>query len=225
MVPTLEDEEEIVWMRHPKYPLVANQVGIIMFDDEYNATGFRDRYKFRRADSEKYGKFITTGAVQRLIWECFHGSVDIYDFVLHINGNIVDNSIENLVRCKRGESVYKNAILAKKKFLENSARYMLSREEILLKRGIEPDYYWKIMDLPKDFYKLVKTYGKKKDQVIELSEKKTYLKGDDRAEMGKRCQELLDSGKRLKEIKAELDIASCALIRKYIKFSATWDDI
>ena len=222
-LPQLEPEEPIVWRRHYKFPVESNQLGILVWDEDCIIVSTRDKYKITYKEPGKPTTYYTTPSQNRLIWECFYGQILTTDWILCLDGNPYNNCINNLVKAKRGEPLFRQAMSAKKKFLQASFEYMKSRTPFIEARGIEPHLYWAAMDLPKELTGF--KAGKKEVPGEHVGNKKAYLKNEERAAFGKLCWDLQRSGKTFLQIKNELDVASCRLVGLYIKFYNNNKDI
>jgi len=214
--PTLPEGEEVIWFRHPHFPLQCNQLGLIVVDDNVCWTISNDKLVLlvRREDG-KYSKF-NTPTDYRLVYECYHGTISKQDFVFHANDNVYDRSYYNLISSRRGEEIQKHYSKRRIQFLDNTVDYMISKKEYLLAKNIDPEDYWNLMSLPKEIMKL---YRKKQNiNYVENRGRKEYLKGDAKIKLAKKCYELRVSGLTLQKITDMFDLSNHTYTRNLIKF-------
>jgi hypothetical protein len=214
--PTLPDGEEMIWFRHPQFPLQCNQLGLIVVDDNTYWTLSNDKFVF--LVKKENGKFTKYNAPtdSRLVYECYHGTISAQDFVFHANDNIYDKSYYNLISARRGQEIQKIYTKRRIQFLDNTVDYMISKSEYLLSKNIEPDDYWNLLALPKE---IMKHYRKRLNiNYVENRGRKEYLKGDAKLDLAKKCYDLRVSGMSYQKITDQFGLSNHTYTRNMIKF-------
>jgi hypothetical protein len=166
--PTLEEGEEIIWYKHFKHPVSCNQLGMIVFDDSVSWTyNNRNQYRYWGEDRQCRTSLVL-GSAERVVCECISGFSYKNKAFLYKDGNPYNKTFDNLLPYRVINTEELNeANLKWKAFLKATVDYMNSRTPLLLKRGIVPEDYWGLMNLP-DW--LTKVWNK--DQEIPKPKKK-----------------------------------------------------
>ena len=149
LCPRLEEGEQEVWFRHPELPLQTNQLGCIVFDEDVQyVTNQRDQYYLLLSQKNR----IFLGSRARLVMECYLQR-DLTGMQFQPKDpNPYNLCPENLVVFGHRSKDIMPLIWAKQMFLNRTIEYMNSRTAILLKRGVDPVQYWKLMALPKYYF-------------------------------------------------------------------------
>lgn len=145
--PKLEDGEEEIWFRHPKWPVQCNQLGVLIFDDDVQVVGnARDQYYLMYGKKGHERHFL--GGRARIVMECFHQiSYEGFQFH-HRDTNPYNYTEENLVGFVHRSKEMMQFVWANQKFADRTIAYMNTRTPVLQKRGIDPVQYWKMMEIP-----------------------------------------------------------------------------
>ncbi len=169
--PTLEPKEKEIFYRHPKWPLKVNQIGVIYFDDDGDILegigGQVYRIKWHNSKGQRYYPGLGTRA--RLCYEAYNNKLFEGRQFLHIDGNPLNCTQENLLLTQRPKNIdaetlnkYKAAEKAKVLFLKRSVRWMEDKERWCLSKGIDLEYFWDMFGkLPGWLWIAKKRYGGK----------------------------------------------------------------
>ena len=146
--PKLEDGEEEIWFRHPKWPVQSNQLGVLFFDEDVQiVSNSRDQYYLMYGKRSCDRHFL--GGRARIVMECFHGiNYEGYQFH-HRDCNPYNFTEANLAGFKARSKEMMQFIWNNQKFTDRTIEYMISRTSVLEKRKIDPIQYWKLMEVPK----------------------------------------------------------------------------
>lgn len=150
----LEPDEEEIFFRHPTLPLKINQIGIIYFDDEEQASdGIAGKiYRIKIKNEKGKTSYVSLGSRGRVCYEAYHQMDCAGRQFMHVDGNPMNCTKENLIpmnppqKTKDPEAyeIYQRAVKAKKKFIDRSVQYMIQKEEWVLEKGGEPNHYWQL---------------------------------------------------------------------------------
>jgi hypothetical protein len=227
--PILEEHEEDQWFRHPHYSLQCNKLGIIVFDDDIDFTYVREKNTWR-VKFIRNGKtlFDNIGNAYKIMWECWTGITQKYCHFFFLDGNPMNICYENLQPSYMlTKHELDNAKKMSIKFVENSVKYMCSRKEILEKKGIKPDDYFEIMNLPpwlmKEWKKVDCDY-KKPIKVRKLPEG-PYKQNERSIERTRVIKELMEQGYNQKQISDMLGFRNKSLVSYYANKISYRDDI
>lgn len=223
--PTLEDHEEEIWYPHPLYDIKCNQLGILDFADELKAQlNGRDQYKVKPPGSSSYK---TLGYKERVVMECYTGISHKSTKILFQDGNPLNHTFGNLMCFRKKGSDYRHFYKIQRDFIINSIKYMNSREPFIVKRGIDPEDYWRAMALPSWLMDEWFLYNKRTSNQ-EPTEKLTrgkYIKGDDQLELLRRIWELKNNGYSWQEMMEEIGSKSRSGFSYLLKKAETYFDI
>jgi len=141
--PQLELEEEEIFYPHPLWDLKVNQIGVIY-------PGESITYYSYSVLSENVGlndlkTLKTTIPKQKLVAQCFAGSMDVPFQVVPLDGNPYNTTRDNLLY---HNSQKKKALENYKTFKKNSIEYMLKRDVVIKSKGLFPGPYWALQKLP-----------------------------------------------------------------------------
>jgi uncharacterized Zn finger protein len=217
-LPTLDEDQEEIFYRHPDYPVYCNQLGVLYidkdFDFEFTYTSLNENISFH-LNGVKVSK-----QKLKLIYECYTGDTKRISGQRTLNGNPYNTVYDNVVF---PESQKELAVLNFLDFSYHSVSFMMKRDIWLKERGIEPSDYWSHFKLPNW---LRVAYGKKITKVWERSDdiprvtKKTYTKRngvtqkqlelDERARI---VRKKLAEGNSVHRIRLEMGISRQAVIK------------
>jgi hypothetical protein len=211
--PTLGEDVEDIWYRHPEFPLQCNQVGLIVVDEnvhwtisngclslDYELNG--ERFKKRRGILD-----------HRLVYECYFGKLTLRDWIFYKNMNVYDLRPDNLITLRRGDPDFKYYNKRKSDFIDNTINYMKRKSQILDKKGINPKDYWEMLSLPKD---IIKEFRKQMGYDEETRRGRKYFRGEERLKIAKDCYELRKTGLSFWKISEKLGLNNHTITRKLI---------
>lgn len=220
--PKLEDGEEEIWFRHPKWPVQCNQLGILFFDDGEQVVGNqRDQYYLMYGKKSSERHFL--GGRARIVMECYH-QLDYSGYQFHHRDcNPYNYSMENLVgfryKCKEMMPFLWN----NQKFADRTIDYMNTRTGVLLKRGIDPVKYWKMMEIPKVVFN--RWVRQSEFEAPEKSPRGKYKIEARRYEVIALIKKMKAQGKSNAEIREELGINSKNGLAYWLKIIKAENDI
>lgn len=189
--PMLEDHEEEVFFKHPKYDFHCNQLGVLFFPDKLKAQT-RQSGQWKIMDDQNIF-YIVLGIKERIVRECYDGlSYKNYSFY-HRDGNPYNLTPENVIAVAKGDKDNSKYRKLRRYFILETIKYMNSREPYILKRGLDPMDYWEIMQLPKWLMQEYRLY-KGKPIPTPTGEKKKYIKGDDQIILLSQIWEMRQAG-------------------------------
>ena len=222
--PMLEEGEEVIWYKHFKHPVMCNQLGMIVFDDNVGWTyNGRDQYRYWGADRQCRTS-IVLGSAERVVCECISGFSHKNQAFLYKDGNPYNKTFENLLPYRViNTAELREANFKWKAFINASVDYMNSRTPLLLKRGIVPEDYWGLMNLPEW---LTKVWNK--DQEMPQPKTKRGVRVKDpygtpykinewKHERMEDIIKLRAEGKSLKQIATIFNLSSGSAIGHWIK--------
>jgi len=171
-LPELEDGEEEIFFRHPKWPLKVNQIGIIFFDNEDEVIyGPDNNFRIRNRGKEKHSAYYGIGPKPRVCYECYHNVLCEGKHTYFIDGNPLNCSIENIMLAgappakwldPEGYALYVKVIRANKIFAQNTLDYMETMDQRTIRKGGDPDHYWQLFgELPNWLQSKIKHRKKK----------------------------------------------------------------
>jgi hypothetical protein len=222
--PMLEDGEEIIWYKHFKHPVMCNQVGMIVFDDSVGWT-FSGRGQYRYwGENRQCRTALVLGSAERIVCECITGISYKNQAFLYKDGNPYNRTFENLLPYRVINTAELREANSKwKAFINASVEYMNSRTPVLLKRGIAPEDYWALMELPE----WLTNVWSKKQEITEPKKKRglrvanpygtPYKINDWKHERMEDIIKLRSEGKTLKQIATHFDLNSGSAIGHWIK--------
>jgi hypothetical protein len=152
-LPELEKKEKEIFYRHPKWPLKVNQIGIIYFDnDEDILDGTHGQvYRIKWISGKGQRCYPGLGTRARLCYEAYNNELFEGKHFLHIDGNPLNCTQENLLLTLRPKNPdketldkYKKAEKTKLLFVKKSIRWMEDKEQWCSSHGIDPEYYWEL---------------------------------------------------------------------------------
>lgn len=157
-LPELAKKEKEIFYRHPKWPLKVNQIGVIYFDDdEAILDGIKGQvYRIKWLNNKGQRYYPGLGTRARLCYEAYNNKLFEGRHFLHIDGNPLNCTQENLLLTLRPKNMdketldkYKAAERTKVLFLQRTVKWMEDKEQWCLSKGIDPEYYWEIFsELP-----------------------------------------------------------------------------
>jgi hypothetical protein len=221
--PRLEEGEEIIWFRHFKHPVMCNQLGMIVFDDEVGWTyNGRDQYRYW-GEGRQCRTSIVLGSPERVVMECYTGISHKSQSFLYRDGNPYNKTYQNLIPYRViNTQELRDANFKWKAFLKSSVDYMNNRTPVLEKRGIVPAEYWALMQLPEW---LIKVWSKSEEMPtpkkrgvrVKNPYEKPYKVNEWKVERMEEILRLKAEGKNLKQIAAHFDLNSGSAISHWIK--------
>jgi hypothetical protein len=221
--PTLGPDEEIEWLRHPYLPLQCNQLGLIVMDDGVVWTSSNGCLIFEYKDEHGNLNKKRASSDERIVYECYFGTISPFCWIYQKNGNPYDLRPENLVVIDRKNPEHKELRAKKSAFLYNTAEYMASKIPMLERRGIDPEYYWDLMCLPKE---VMKVYYKYMDlPQVEKKKINFRLSGEDKDYAAKKCYELREQGKTYEQIAKSMGLSNLSYARNLILYHESKLDI
>ncbi len=220
--PALEEGEEEVWFRHPKWPLECNQLGIIVTDEEAHfITNGRDQYYLMYGKKNFERHFL--GTRERIIMECYHQRDYTGWQFHHRDANPYNHTEENLVGFIHRSKEMMKFVWANQNFLDRTIAYMNTRTAILEKRGVDPVDYWKAMELPGNYFK--KWVSQSGFEPPEKNKRGEYKIQKRRGEIIANIKQLKAAGKTNAEIRETLGMKGKNSLAYWLKIIKEQNDI
>ena len=143
--PTLEDDDDEVFFKHPVHAIKCNQLGILYYDESiYAVYEKQDTAMVRHTATRK-----NCGSKIRIIWECYSGEVAFGLHFLFVNGNPLDLRRENIRKSNTLTSKEREELLVvKRRFVKKSVEHLIMIEERAERLGMDITELHRFLLLP-----------------------------------------------------------------------------
>lgn len=210
--PVLEDHEEEIWYNHFQLPLKCNQLGLLIFDDDFDVqyNSIKGDYSVKTGTSKR-----SLGTRQKLVWECYYGIACVGSMVMFKDANPFNLTQENLWRVESG-STFKRYNAIKNEFTQKTFEYLSEKAKKYEERGVDIKDYIEILALPLWLEKICK----RQLRGLAKPEKRTYTKDPmDQLEKYRKIKLMQEAGLGRKKIAEILDCSEHSVTYYVQKFA------